>query len=88
MKACVSLIGTALALACWSPGAQQLKVNPSTGETQKQFAQRTKWWREAKFGMFTHWGVYAIPADGEWHMNTHRVQVKDYEKFVPMFNLT
>ncbi len=68
--------------------ADQLKVNPSTGETQKQFAERTKWWREAKFGMFIHWGVYAIPADGEWHMNTHQMQVKDYEKFVPGFNPT
>jgi len=55
-------------------------------ETPEQFAKRTQWWREAKFGMFIHWGVYAVPADGEWHMNTHKMQVKDYEKFVPQFN--
>jgi alpha-L-fucosidase len=64
----------------------QLQVNPNTGETQKQFAQRTNWWRQAKFGMFIHWGVYAIPADGEWHMNSHKMQVADYEKYAPQFN--
>ena len=26
---------------------------------------RMEWWRDAKFGMFIHWGLYAIPA-GEW----------------------
>jgi alpha-L-fucosidase len=69
-------------------GQVPLKVNPETGETQAQFAARTKWWREAKFGMFIHWGVYSIPADGEWHMNTHRMQVKDYELYPPQFNPT
>ena len=29
-------------------------------------AERTKWFREARFGMFIHWGLYAIPARGEW----------------------
>ena len=63
-----------------------LKVNPETGETQAQFAARTKWWREAKFGMFIHWGIYSIPADGEWHMYEHQMQVKDYEKYASQFN--
>src|SRR5688500_2554742 len=27
--------------------------------------QRIAWWRDAKFGMFIHWGVYSLPA-GEW----------------------
>jgi len=69
----------------------QFQVNPETGETQKQFAARTQWWREAKFGMFIHWGLYAVPADstkglGEWYMNNWQMQVKDYEKFAPQFD--
>jgi alpha-L-fucosidase len=32
---------------------------------QQPQADRLAWWREAKFGMFIHWGLYAIPA-GEW----------------------
>ena len=27
-----------------------------------------KWWLDAKFGMFIHWGLYAVPAKGEWYM--------------------
>ena len=27
------------------------------------------WWQDAKFGMFIHWGLYAIPAQGEWYMH-------------------
>ena len=30
------------------------------------------WWRDAKFGMFIHWGIYAIPADGEWYRHFGR----------------
>lgn len=47
---------------------------------------RTEWWRQARFGMFIHWGVYAVPADGEWHQYNHRMQVADYEKYPPLFN--
>src|SRR5205807_6837509 len=60
-------------------------------ETPAQFAARTKWWREAKFGMFIHWGVYAVPADstdlrgnkgiGEWYFSNKQMQVADYERF-------
>jgi len=68
----------------------------SADETPEQFEQRTKWWREARFGMFIHWGIYSVPADdtdlegkhriAEWYMNSKQMQVKDYEKFAPRFN--
>lgn len=68
-----------------------LTAGAQTKETPAQFEKRVKWWREAKFGMFIHWGVYAVPADsskgaGEWYMNNFQMQVKDYEKFAPQFN--
>jgi alpha-L-fucosidase len=47
---------------------------------------RMAWWRDARFGMFIHWGVYSIPARGEWVMNTEKIPVKEYEKFPPQFN--
>ena len=34
-------------------------------ETQAEHDQRMEWWREARFGMFIHWGLYAVPA-GKW----------------------
>jgi len=57
---------------------------------------RMAWWREARFGMFIHWGLYAIPAGqwegktthGEWIMNTAQIPVAQYEKFRAQFNPT
>jgi alpha-L-fucosidase len=58
--------------------------------------KRLEWFREAKYGMFIHWGLYAIPAGewkgerclglGEWLMNRCKVPVKDYEKLAAQFN--
>jgi len=36
--------------------------DPCTGETVAQRDARVAWWREARFGMFIHWGVYSVPA--------------------------
>jgi len=44
------------------------------------------WWQDAKFGMFIHWGVYAIPARGEWYMNNEHVAVDRYRKLGEQFN--
>jgi alpha-L-fucosidase len=42
--------------------------------------RRLKWFREARFGMFIHWGLYAQLGRHEWVMNRERIPVKDYEK--------
>ena len=57
---------------------------------------RLGWWREAKFGMFIHWGLYAIPAGvwkgeripgiGEWIMYRARIPVGEYEQLAKQFN--
>ena len=56
--------------------------------------ERMAWWREARFGMFIHWGLYAIPA-GEWEGNTNhaewirttaQIPIEQYDKFVDEFN--
>lgn len=46
---------------------------------------RTQWWTDAKYGMFIHWGVYAVPARGEWVMHHEKIPVAEYEKFAPQF---
>jgi len=58
--------------------------------------ERMKWWREARFGLFIHWGVYAVPAGtyngiqiqriGEWIMNRGKIPVAEYQKFAKEFN--
>ncbi len=44
------------------------------------------WFQDAKFGLFVHWGVYSILADGEWVMNNRRIKVAEYEKLPAYFN--
>jgi alpha-L-fucosidase len=58
--------------------------------------KRLEWFREAKYGLFIHWGLYAIPAGewngkrspglGEWVMLRSRVPVKQYEQLASRFN--
>lgn len=58
--------------------------------------QRMAWWREAKFGLFIHWGVYAVPAGkygdntnyGEWIMHSARIPSAEYKKYASQFNPT
>ena len=57
---------------------------------------RLDWWREARFGMFIHWGLYAIPAGewkdtripgiGEWIMKRAQIPVAEYEQLAAQFN--
>lgn len=59
---------------------------------------RLDWWREARFGLFIHWGLYAIPAGrwggqpipgiGEWIMYRARIPVREYEVLAHQFNPT
>lgn len=51
-------------------------------------AKRTKWFMDARFGMFIHWGLYAIPARGEWVRSVERITVEEYDKYFEEFNPT
>ncbi len=44
-----------------------------------------QWWRDARFGMFLHWGVYAVPGRGEWLMWNERVPMREYRKLADKF---
>jgi alpha-L-fucosidase len=65
-------------------------------ETREQRDVRMAWWREARFGMFIHWGLYAVPAGtwqgkqvgglGEWIMNNGKIPVTDYKAFAEKFD--
>jgi alpha-L-fucosidase len=58
--------------------------------------ERMQWWRDARFGMFIHWGVYAVPAGthngqkieriGEWIMNRGKIPVGEYQVYASQFN--
>lgn len=62
----------------------------------KDSLAKMKWWNDAKFGMFIHWGVYAVPAGmyqnkqvkgiGEWIMNLGKIPVAVYKSYAKEFN--
>jgi alpha-L-fucosidase len=66
-----------------------------SAETPDQTDARLKWFREARFGMFIHWGVYAVPAGiwqgrevpgiGEWILKNGKIPVADYRGFAAEF---
>ncbi len=77
------------------PSPDLLPVVPS-GESPAHRDARMKWWREARFGMIIHWGLYSIPAGtwqgrpvggiGEWIMNNGHIPLNDYARLASQFN--
>ena len=49
-------------------------------DPDKTRARRLRWWQEARFGMFVHWGLYSQLGRHEWVMNRERIPVAEYEK--------
>jgi alpha-L-fucosidase len=61
----------ALALAAAPPAAAQ---------------SRDAWYRDAKFGLFIHWGIYAVLMDGEWVMENRHIRAAEYERIAAQFD--
>jgi len=79
-RAAVAFVLTAACVA--APAAAQEGYTPSP-ENLKARA----WFQEARFGLFVHWGVYAVAGEGEWVMQNKRITVSEYERdFPPAFN--
>ena len=55
-------------------------------ETNEQKLERMKWWTDARFGMFIHWGLYSMPARHEWVKNRERLTNEDYQKYFDHFD--
>jgi alpha-L-fucosidase len=82
-----------------APTLSPLDAAPASqapGETAAQHDARMAWWREARFGMFVHWGLYAVAAGdwkgtrgkdaGEWIMSWANIPRAQYETLAPAFN--
>lgn len=78
-------------LVCFSCVISTVAVAQSTGDQE-----RMAWWKEARFGMFIHWGVYSVPAGtyegkriggiGEWIMHHGKIPVATYREYAKQFN--
>ena len=53
--------------------------------SQDRLSERTAWWREARFGMFLHWGLYAIPSRDVWDYSVSSVPRETYEAYFSEF---
>jgi alpha-L-fucosidase len=104
MKPAFLLLSMALAgvFPAHTRAADTAPPGPFGSETPAQRDARMAWFREARFGMFIHWGLYAVPAGewitsvggqaktnrnyGEWFLEETKMPVSEYAKFIPRFN--
>ena len=101
----LAILARSLFAADSSPGTKAEAADPSPAsgletEWQRDFGashdQRMSWWREARFGMFIHWGLYSVPAGvwkgeqskhiGEWLMRDYNIPVAEYAALAKEFN--
>jgi alpha-L-fucosidase len=88
----------AINIAAAAAAVAQPLTGPAPGALPAPASQdaKMKWFREAKFGLFIHWGLYSIPAGewkgqpipgiGEWIMNHAKIPVTEYEQLAKQFN--
>jgi alpha-L-fucosidase len=75
LSAFVIILGLIPAANCqWAP-----MVTDANADT------RIEWWRDAKFGLFIHWGLYSIPGRGEWVQWNEQIPVDEYAKLAGQF---
>jgi alpha-L-fucosidase len=82
------------ATAAGAGAAASAATTPAAGASALPHDTRMDWWRDARFGLFIHWGLYSIPAGewkdrtdhAEWIRTTAQIPIDEYEKFVPRFD--
>src|SRR5580704_15944474 len=72
-----SLLGSTNGVAQVAPQTEQVK--PETQAQKDSRARRIRWWQEAKFGMFIHWGLYSVIGHQEWVMESEGIPIPQYE---------
>ena len=73
----LKLMGAGAAVAVTAGGA--------AAEEQADRARRLKWWHEARFGMFIHWGLYSVVGRHEWLMEMEGIPAPEYERLAKQF---
>jgi len=78
------LRAAALAAALAAAGSP-LRAQEGYRPAPENLAAR-RWFQDARFGLFVHWGVYSVLGDGEWVMNNRKIRAAEYEKLPAFFN--
>lgn len=76
---------TALLAVAPQIGSAREQGDPGYIPTEENRAAR-KWFQDAKFGLFVHWGVYSVLGNGEWVQERQDIPISEYEKLPPQFN--
>ncbi len=79
-KIVLSIILVAMAHICLKAQTKQFK------ETEPQKKERMAWWINDRFGMFIHWGIYALSARHEWVKRNEQIPDEVYQKYFDLFN--
>jgi len=89
-------IAVALSLSLALSSTALAQERPAAAPPDPAREARLSWFREAKYGLFIHWGLYAIPAGewkgkavpgiGEWIMNRAKIPVREYETLATQWN--
>ncbi len=58
---------------------------PEADAADDSRAARMKWWHDARFGMFIHWGLYSVVGRHEWVMEDEGIPVAEYEELAKRF---
>ena len=92
MKKVIFILGILFVLTSCSPQSKEVAKDVTVSEQD----EKMEWWRDARFGMFIHWGLYAQPAGewkgeqvpgiSEWIMARAKIPVSEYEKLAETFN--
>jgi len=73
-------------LAAAQAGARAGENTGPTTSTPEDRERRMKWWHEARFGMFIHFGLYSVLGRHEWAMELEGIPVDEYQKLAEQFN--
>jgi len=95
LKIVIITVCTVLFYSCNTPQSEKMSAQLSAKvETSRD--DKMQWWREAKFGLFIHWGVYSVPGGmykgkkvnrvGEWIMQYEHIPVLEYKEYAKEFN--
>lgn len=82
----IPVVALLVAVSLAAPAAAPQSQPPWPGETPAQKQARLQWWTDARFGLFIHWGLYALPARHEWVKKRERTSDADYHRYFDRFD--
>src|SRR5512132_2009970 len=87
LEAGAVLAASATTIGCTPKQKQTQQPSPESSKNKKEeltpplnHDRRIQWWREAKFGMFIHWGLYSVLGRHEWAMEVEGIPISEYQE--------